>query len=89
MRYGIFLIENTLSQTLVMLVAQHIGLVSCSAHRRRCGNFGVRFLSRISWTQCRLLLATTATFLQSCVAQALSRGDRPATRFALGIIPRV
>ena len=28
-------------------------------------------------TQCRQRLATVATFLRSCVAQALSRGDGP------------
>ena len=28
-------------------------------------------------TQCRQRLATAATFLRSCVAQALSRGDMP------------
>ena len=33
--------------------------------------------------QCRQQLATAVTFLWSCVAQALSRGDRPATRYTL------
>ena len=33
--------------------------------------------------QCRLRLATAATLFQSCVTQALSRGDGPATRYAL------
>ena len=34
-------------------------------------------------TQCRQRLATTATFLRSCAALALSRGDVPATRSTL------
>ena len=43
--------------------------------------------------QCRQRLATAATFLRSCVAQALSRGDGP--RYSLhpvtpfGVISRV
>ena len=31
----------------------------------------------VKLTQCRQRLATVATFLRSCVAQALSRGDGP------------
>ena len=31
--------------------------------------------------QCRQWLATAATFLRSCVAQALSRGDGPRNSF--------
>ena len=31
----------------------------------------------VKLAQCRQRLATTATFLRSCVALALSRGDRP------------
>ena len=34
-------------------------------------------------TQCRQRLATVATFLRSCLARALSRGDGPATRYTL------
>ena len=38
----------------------------------------------VKLAQGRQRLATVATFLRSCVAQALSRGDGPATRYTLG-----
>ena len=38
---------------------------------------GVRFPSGCNWTQCRQRFATAATFLRSCGAQVLSRGDEP------------
>ena len=41
----------------------------CQAHTIGAGGLGVRFLGQ--------QLATAATFLRSCVAQALCRGDGP------------
>ena len=41
--------------------------------RYRCGRSGVRFPDRSN----RHSVATVATFVRSCVAQALSRGDGP------------
>ena len=44
----------------------------CTFSRCRCGRSGVHILGRSN----RHSVATAATFLRSCVAQALSRGDR-------------
>ena len=40
---------------------------------------------RSNWAQCRQGLATAATFLLSCVAQVLSRGDGPSLVTRLGV----
>ena len=45
--------------------------------RYRCGRSEVRLPGWSNRTQCRQRLATVATFLRSCVAQALRREDGP------------
>ena len=49
----------------------------------RYGRPGVQFPGRSNQAQCRQRFATTTTFLRSCVAQDLSRGDEPATCYRL------
>ena len=41
----------------------------------QCGRSGNQFPGPVKLTQCRQWLATVATFLRSCVAQALSRNS--------------
>ena len=43
----------------------------------RFGIFWIRFPNRSNWTPCCQWLVTAATFLRSCVAQALACGDGP------------
>ena len=45
--------------------------------RYRCGRSGVRLPGRSNRTQRRQRLASAATFLRSCVGQALNRADGP------------
>ena len=52
-------------------------LVQLLSTRYRCGRCGVRFPGRSNRTQCCQRLGTVATFLRSCVVQALSHGDGP------------
>ena len=68
---------NLVSYTL--MIFQQIGLLkrSCLRCVYRCGRFGVQFPGRANRTHCSQRLATVATFLRSCVAQALSRGVGP------------
>ena len=48
-----------------------------------CGRSGVRIQSHSNRTQCGQRITAAATFLRSCVARALSRGDGPRTRYTL------
>ena len=41
----------------------------------RCGRSRVEIPGRSNWTQCRQRLSTSATFLRSCITQALSQED--------------
>ena len=68
---------STTTPILVCVVRPAAGWFSCKAHRYWCGRSEVRFPGRSNWTQRRQQLATTATFVRSCVAQALGHGDRP------------
>ena len=52
-----------------------LNLCSGLKHCYLCGRSEVQLLGRSNGTQCRQYLATVATFLRSCVAQALCRRD--------------
>ena len=52
-------------------------LAQLSSARYWCGRSEVRFPVRSNRTQCCQRLAIVATFLRSCVVQAISRGDGP------------
>ena len=58
-------------------------LAQLLSHCYRCGRCGTRIPGRSNRTQRRQRLAIAAMFLRNCVAQTLSCGDVPVTRYAL------
>ena len=60
-----------------MSAVQHVSACTVSVVDKAIGIGGGGMEFDSSGTKCRQRVATAVTFLQSCVGQALSRGDEP------------